>query len=100
MRKRIKTIGCLILVLMIIYAQQAMPSYAGDKAVGKITIRREGEAIGSNRSRRQSRRRNQRRNQCQNQRRNQSRNQSRHHRSRLSNLKKNVQSRMVKMVIM
>lgn len=47
MRKRIKTIGCLILVLMIIYAQQAMPSYAGDKAVGKITTRREGEAISS-----------------------------------------------------
>lgn len=47
MRKRIKTIGCLILVLTMIYAQQAMPSYAGDKAVGKITIRREGEAIGS-----------------------------------------------------
>ena len=37
MRKRIKTIGCLILVLTMIYAQQAMPSYAGDKAVGKIT---------------------------------------------------------------
>ena len=47
MRKRIKTIGCLILVLTMIYAQQAMLSYAGDKAVGKITIRREGEAIGS-----------------------------------------------------
>ena len=47
MRKRIKTIGCLILVLTMIYAQQTMPSYAGDKAVGKITIRREGEAIGS-----------------------------------------------------
>lgn len=47
MRKRIKTIGCLILVLMMIYAQQAMLSYAGDKAVGKITIRREGEAIDS-----------------------------------------------------
>ena len=42
MRKRIKTIGCLILVLTMIYAQQAMLSYAGDKAVGKITIRREG----------------------------------------------------------
>ena len=36
MRKRIKTIGCLILVLTMIYAQQAMPSYAGDKAVGKM----------------------------------------------------------------
>ena len=47
MRKRIKTIGCLILVLTMIYVQQAMLSYAGDKAVGKITIRREGEAIGS-----------------------------------------------------